>query len=269
MLKPTGLKGPDSDRSRGFATRLCVDADLPDHSIQLVARIRDQGLPNCVGEALGGRWQGLTGFDCSGRDIWREAQRQESWQTERVSRFDPAQGAYLEYAIDGVIRRGLTPYRSGEEQDQSAALERWTEGYNAGHRRPIGAEAYRIDPGDLDSLRIALCRGMGVFDGGGVTTKLMQRGSENADTPAGLDELGGDRNGHSQGIFGFWFGSPVGDVLYYQNSWGLAHAGCFVPVFGTDGTLQHMSWQPGCYLAWASTFVERWDCWAIAPQVFA
>ncbi len=267
--RPTGLKGPDREETRSFqlANRRfrAGAAVLPRIVIQPIRRIRRQPvLGDCVGEGSGGRFHALTGFDCSGRQIWREAQRRES------GTFDPNDGAYLEYAVEGLIHRGVVAYVPEEEFDTSDDLETWTEGHAAHDWRQLNMEHHRLDLADIGSCYTALAAGMAVFDGGGVTSKFMQRTASKAYVPADLDELGGSANGHAQGIPGYWLdatldGVNVGDLLLYQGSWDTTFAGCYVPRLSAEGTIIEMVWQPGCFWAKARTFAQRWDCHAFRP----
>jgi hypothetical protein len=165
----------------------------------------------------------------------------------------------LEYVVESAMLRGVSPYREDEEYDTSANGPGWQEDLGAHDRRHLDATHYRIEPGDLTGLRTAIASGMAVIDGGGVTEKLMNRGPKDADTPAGLDELGGEDNGHAQRIRAYWWGSPVGDVLLYQGSWDVDFAGCWVPVLNDAGEVSRMEWTPGHFWAKAETFAGRWD----------
>jgi len=269
-LRPTGLKGPDRpetrtaqlERRRFFAR---VDQPIPRIAIQAIARIRRQPvLGDCVGEAAGGGYHALTGYDCSGRDIWREAQRQET------GTFDPEQGAFLEFAVDGMIRRGLTPYVPGEEFDESATLETWVEGHAAHDRRQLGMDHRRIATNDVQALYQALASGMAVFDGGPLLEKFFGRGPTKANTPADIDELGGITNGHAQRIRGYYLdadleGQQVGNVLLYQGSWDEGFAGCWVPVLNEESVVIDTRWQPGCFWAYERVIGLRWDIHAFRP----
>jgi hypothetical protein len=250
----TGLKGPDRLETRAHQLaqqRLPLRDELPRIFVQPIRRVRRQGLPDCAGEAFGGGIHGVSGFDASGRQLWREAQRRE-W-----GGFDPNAGALLEYAVEGILHRGISPYVAGEEQDHSAGLESWTEGHAAHDTRQIGAIHYRV--GDLPELYAAIAGGLVVVDGGGVTGKYMGRGPADAvTTPADLDELGGNENGHAQRLAGYYLDSPWGNLILYQNSWGPEWGGCYLP----DG-----SWQAGCTWALERVFRERWDCHALEVRI--
>jgi hypothetical protein len=246
----TGLKGPDTRKVVSpYAMPLRSAEAEPNWRVQTARRVRIQPvLGDCAGCATGGAIHGITGFDASDRDIWREAQRRES------GRFDPNDGAYLEYAVDAVVYRGVIKYRPGEEYDTSATKETWLEGHEAYPHRQLNARHYRVN--NLATLRSALLQNMAVVEGGGVTDKFMRRGPAQADVPAGLDELGGSDNGHAQRIRGYWNRPNTfdADVLLYQGSWGEGFAGCWLP----DRT-----WAAGCFWALADTFRDRWDCWAL------
>lgn len=263
--RKTGLKGPDREatRTRELATRRLRGAAYPAVFLQPIARVRDQpALPDCVGEGPAGRIHGLTGFDPSSRGIWRGA------QLRGAGYFDPGAGALLEWAVEELMRRGFTHYVTGEEYDTSNTSETWGEGVEAFDYRQLGTDHYRIDVGDLPALFTALTSGMVVFDGGGVTEKFMQRGPARSNDPAGIDELGGDENGHCQGIVGYWLGSPMGDVVLYQGSWSEGFAGCYLPELSAAGEpTGRWSHAPGCFWAKAETFSHRWDCQAIRVAV--
>jgi hypothetical protein len=266
----TGLVGPDSEdtrswqlRDRRFASKA---TPIPRVTVQDILRIRAQGHPNCVGEGSCGRYHGITGFDASGVQTWRDAQLRDT------GKFNPLDGTYLEFAVESMIRRGLSPYVPGEENVVPPSHEHWTEGHEAHDRRQLGMEHFRIDPDDTDAIYEALASGMAVFDGGCVTAKFMARGPGQANTPADLNELGGDANGHAQGVAGYWLdatlaGVSVGNLLLYQGSWGDAFAGCYVPVLGPEGTILSMRWQPGCFWAKERTIAARWDWHAFRPTV--
>lgn len=268
----TGLRGPDRDETR---KQQLADAHRPENVIvppivvQPILRIRDQPeLPNCVGESSAAAFHAATGYDASGRDVWREAQFQEA------KTFDPTDGALLEYAVQGMIERGLRPYRPGEEYDTSSALETWVEGEEAWDMRQLGMVHQRVDVSDLESLYVALASGSAVFDGGGVTSKFMGRTLAKANTPADLDELGGDRNGHAQRIAAYWLGATlngvkVGDIILYQGSWSEDFAGCYVPELDANGNVARMVLRRGCFWAKTRTFAQRWDAHSFRPSVTA
>jgi hypothetical protein len=253
MTRRTGLIGPDRQHIR--PQKLGARRATKTLHIQDMGRCRDQPmLPDCVGCSFGGRIHGLTGFDASDRDIWREAQMRES------GAFDLDAGAYLEYAVAGIMLRGVISYRPGEEFDASPeGQETWREGLEGYPRRMLDAEHYSVPNGDLEALYAALEQDYAVVDGGPVTAQFMRRGPEQADTLVGKAEFGGSSNGHAQGIRGFWRASPRfggKDVLLYQGSWGLDFAGCWLP----DGT-----WSSGCFWADAAeAFPLRWDCHALS-----
>jgi hypothetical protein len=259
----TGLRGPDRQETRD--RQLAARVGLSSVAIQPIViqpramRVRRQpALPDCVGCGLGGRVHGLTGFDPSDRDLWREAQRRET------GTFDPNEGALLEYAVDGLMARGAKPYVPSEELDTSSDPAGWTEDLDAHDLRQVGAEHGRLDLGDPEELYVALSAGMAVFDGGGVTSKFMSRGPGQTNIPAGLDELGGDRNGHSQGVVGYWLGAilagvAVGDLLLYAGSWDTDFAGCYVPVLDANSNIINREWWAGHFWAKAEVWSQRWD----------
>ena len=266
----TGLRGPDriETRQHQLAARVALaNVIVQPIVVQPILRIRSQPLnPDCAGESSAGAFHAITGFDASGRDVWREAQWQESQM------FDPNEGALLEYAVEGMVQRGLRAYRPGEEFDTTSSLETWIEGKEAWDLRQLDMNHQRIDPDNLESLYIALASGSAVFDGGGVTNKFMQRTLSQANTPADLDELGGNTNGHAQRIAGYWIGATlngtkVGDILLYQGSWSEDFAGCEVPELDANGNILRMVLKQGCFWAKARTFGERWDAHSFVPTV--
>jgi len=269
MTRLTGLWGPDRPETRAqqLADRTRVEVAnviVPPVVIQRRApRVRRQpALPDCVGCSIGGRTHALTGYDASDRDLWREAQRRETGV------FNPSDGTLLEYVVDGLMARGAKPYLPGEEFDTSADPAGWTEDLEAYDIRQVGAQHRRLYLGNIEELYVALAAGWAVIDGGGVTERFMNRGAEQAGIAAGLDELGGDRYGHSQGQCGYNLGVeiegvPPGDVLLYAGSWDTDFAGCWVPVLDAGGAVIGREWWPGHFWAEAAVWPQRWDAHAI------
>jgi hypothetical protein len=273
MTRATGLRrATEAHIGSAINYRLAQPGLLPELQatgltttvVQPIARILDQGsLPACVGCTAAGRAEALIDSpeDVAVRGyprfswvrLWTDARRRDGELHE------PALGTWFSSAIESMVKRGLDPEESGEED----RLEEMTQPDDldselaAFDERQTSAEHWRLSTGDLDALDDALARGLAVGLGIGVRDAYFSyfgaaRSPSEVDQILGTSYLGGDTNGHEQGVFAV---RRVKGARVYglQNSWGLT-GGCHLP----DGT-----WQLGC--CWVDEMVMRsaWDVDAI------
>lgn len=256
----TGLV-PDRDSTRERELRECtfeacsleLGASAP---VQPIAWIRSQPrFPNCVGEASGGWIDSLQAGPpwASGVSIWREARRRQGL-IEQIER-----GTRLEYAIDGLIRRGWDPYVAGEEFDTTeAGLDAPPAGddladeLDAYDRRALDLRRYRVADADApEAVESAILAGHGVLIGTGLRAPFFNyRGDPNAgDVVLDTEHFGGSANGHALRVFAAV--RIAGELrLGLQNSHGRVWGGIHLP----NGT-----WQPGCCWVTARVIRECWD----------
>jgi hypothetical protein len=257
------LKRPEETRARFAAERPFVPTAgiVLTTVLQPVAWIRDQlGKPSCVGQAVMGRRDALVGGPPWGSavDLWTDARRRDG----TLAHAD--YGTWAESAFESLIRRGTSRYKDGEDSrpiaedtridDLSGELEA------ADTKIPETWEHHQIVGAVAPQATDALDRDLLVVFGTGCRDPFFSLGRDEVVT---TKHLGGNSNGHEQGIVGF----HLGRGLYIgQGSWGEGFAGITLPSDDIDSedlvTLFPCAqgrFLPGCFWMEPEVLEAAWD----------
>lgn len=220
----TGLL-PRRPETREMMGAYPVGANLIRETIvQPVAWIRDQrAKPSCVGQAF------AAGIDAlllkrqpwaSAVDIWRDARRRQGNLEGVLS------GTRAEYAIQSIIRRGWSPYKS-DDDSRSIDLDDDAQGslldeLHAHDTRQIGAAHYAIRSERVARTIEVLRRGAVVCGGWGLRDSFFRPKLDQVLTP---DAMNSGRNGHEMRIFAY---DAERRAFALQNSWGQFWTSCVI-----------------------------------------
>lgn len=184
-------------------------------------RLRAQGGPYCVGEAIGGAIAIETGFDSSGASIWREAHRMQG-EIEEID-----SGTRVEYGIAAIEGRGYSdPWRPGEDSDR----EEWgrnataagddladeLSAYATAHHKIEHQILWSFGQERFDEIKQVLLAGSGVVIATALRSAFFSLGPDEVAT---LEHIGGNANGHALLVVG-WRANTKGESEFLiRNSW--------------------------------------------------
>jgi hypothetical protein len=262
-MRPTGLlRRPDHVRAR-LAVEWPYTPEFiapPETIVQPVAWIRDQGAkPSCAGQAPIARRDALVSGPPWGSavDAWTDARRRDG----TLARAD--YGTWAESVFEGLIKRGTSTYHDGEdarptsedvridelEGELEAADKRIPETWE--HRQIVGTRVPQV----LD----ALARERIVVFGTGVRGPFF---GLRRDEVATTNYLGGNQNGHEQGVVGY---VASRGLFIGQGSWGTSFAGITLPDEFSDEEIARLfpcaygRFLPGCFWFEPEVLVQAWD----------
>jgi hypothetical protein len=182
---------------------------------QRISWIRNQlQKPSCVGHAFAAGIDGTLGSPpwASAVELWRDARRRQG-NLEGI-----LDGTRAEYVIESIIRRGWSPYQSGEDsrpsRDDDNPKGKLSDELFAYDKRQTYANHYSITKDRVAATIDALGKGAIVCGGWGVQDKFF------APPPRKLLDasyLNNNGNGHEMRIVGY-DADQKGFLL--QNSWG-------------------------------------------------
>jgi hypothetical protein len=257
------IRRPDEVRARFAEERPYVsEADRSGFStvLQPVAWIRNQlNKPSCCGQAVIGRRDSLVGGPPWGSavDAWTDARRRDG----TLAHAD--YGTYAESVFDSLIERGTSRYKEGED-DRSILLDMQQDDLDgeleAGDTRiPESWEHHQISSSITMSTIDALARGLVDVFGTGCKPPFFNLGAEQVAT---TKHLGGNVDGHEQGIVGYY--APRG-LFIAQNSWGEGFGGLTLPDDISDEEIARLfpcargRFLPGCYWLDPAVLEAAWD----------
>jgi hypothetical protein len=219
--------------------------EAPGYLIQKYAWIQDQKrMPSCVGHAVSACINASEEGKPNPRyasavSIWKDARRIEGNLSRMV-------GTYLVTAIQlSIARRGVSPYRQGEEDNLDSALikDDLDAELDASDRIIIDGKRFRIyDSSRVEDIVFALNEGKFVVFGALISEYYMEHNRNDASKALSTREIGCSKGvgGHAQRIAGYRMTDGRIDFLV-QNSWGESWGGALLD----DGTVRN-----GC--AWVN-----------------
>ena len=264
-MKPTGCKLYPVTSVRRICSsnsllRQLQEVEIAPRFCDHIPWIHDQPLfPSCCGESMMAMFEvALPSHPrLSGVRAWTDARRREGC----LSKLE--EGTYPHLVVESAQWMGPCPYVHGEETSREMAthIELPHEGVQAFDLRQknVSQTHITVNPSDIDVheiIRRAMMLGWQFQLCTGTTDLYQRRGPEEANDPAGLDELSGSYGGHAQRIAG-WI-DQEGDKFCYlvQNSWGEDWGGTYA-VLNVDDS--RMTWLPGCCLVEPVVLQKAWE----------